>query len=189
MTPLQLLFIGIGLLSIIILYYSIHFFIKAHKCKTVIEFPVNSNTHNLEFKTSGLFSLCFIGTKNISSDGSFKAMIYSSDFASITLKPTFPNWTFKEKGVYGVEYFKFKIKKTGYYTLDLKNHNGLKTSHFVLPLNGLSDYQTDNSHLKIRIKQAVPSSQRLFSILGLVLGINGLTWGIMIGVFNIFSAA
>lgn len=189
MAPLQFLFVAIGIISIILLYYSIHFFIKARKCKTIIEIPVDSNTHNLEFKTSGLFSLCFIGTKNISSDGSFKAMIYSSDFASITLKPTFPNWTFKEKGVYGVEYFKFNIKKTGYYTLDLKNHNGLKTSQFVLPLNGLLDHQTDNSHLKIRIKQTVPSWQRLFSILGLVLGINGLTWGIMIGIFNIFSAA
>ncbi|MBF4984585.1 hypothetical protein FNJ87_09685 [Nonlabens mediterrranea] len=65
----------------------------------------------------------------------------------------------------------------------------MKTSQFVLPLNGLLDHQADNSHLKIRIKEAIPSWQRLFSILGLVLGINGLTWGIMIGVFNIFSAA
>lgn len=184
---MQLLFIGIGLMSLVMLYYSIKYLIKSYRCKTIIEFPLDSIKHELEFKTIGLYSFCFIGAKHVSNDGTFNAMIYNRNNVSVRLNTSFPNYTFRKKGIYGIEFYKFRIKEAGRYTLQLTNHTGLKVNQSMLPIGRLLQNDSDTSHLKVRIKQTISSWERFVSIVGLVLGVNGLAWGIMIGVFNVFS--
>jgi len=183
----QLLFLGIGLISILLLYYSIRVFIKAYRCKQIAEFALDTQAHDILFNTAGFYKISFVGCKHIKIGSATISLFHPQTNESIPLKVSFPNIVTRFNGVYGVEYWSFKINRPGTYTLKMDHITDVKSYQSQLLIKNLLSKPTDSQFLKIRIKEGLTILERISSILGLVLGVNGLAWGIMIGIFNLFD--
>lgn len=187
MSNTQLLFLGIGLISILLLYYSIKIFIKAYRCKQVAEFALDTQAHEIVFNAAGFYKISFIGCRHIKIGSATISLFHSQNNQSIPLKVSFPKIVTRSNGVYGVEYWSFKISEPGTYTLKMDHITDVKSYQSQLLIKNLFSKNTESINLKIRIKEGLTILERISSILGLVLGVNGLAWGMIIGVFNGFD--
>ncbi|WP_405368128.1 hypothetical protein [Nonlabens sp. Asnod2-A12] len=187
MSNTQLLFLGLGLISILLLYYSIIIFIKAYRCKQIAEFALDTQAHDIIFNAAGFYKISFIGCRHIKIGSTTINLFHSQTNESIPLKVSFPNVVTRSNGVYGVEYWSFKISQPGTYTLKMEHITDVKSYQSQLLIKNLFSKPTNSQFLKIRIKEGLTILERISSIVGLVLGVNGLASGIMIGIFNLFD--
>ncbi|TXD81295.1 hypothetical protein ESY86_17400 [Subsaximicrobium wynnwilliamsii] len=87
------------------------------------------------------------------------------------------------KRVKTFEVWTFKANHSGTYKLNLKNlEEFLEANPFLKSKKPFSNRKTETKKLKILIKQSISTKDRLISIIGLALGINGLFWGLILGI-------
>ncbi|WP_167597979.1 hypothetical protein [Leeuwenhoekiella sp. ZYFB001] len=183
---MQLTFIFIGIIGILLLIYSIRILIKSSKNRQLAEFNLDSQTKQIELKSNGLYSLSFLGVGFIDNQGNFKAELKSENGNLIKLNKTFPNYRFRQNGTIGLEYWSFEINKKGKYTLTFKNLNDLIAKKSMLSSKRMFQNNIKTDPIKIIVKKTTAIETRIFSIIGLVIGINALIWGILIGLTNVF---
>lgn len=167
--------------------FSIRILFKASKNKHLPEFTLDSDTKLIDLKSNGLYSLCFLGAGFIDNRGKFNAELKSENGNLIKLNKTFPNYRFRHNGELGLEYWNFEINQIGKYSLTFKNLADLIAKKSILSLkkNVSENIKTDS--LKILLKETISTKNRIFSIVGLVIGINALIWGILIGLTNVYG--
>ncbi len=184
---MQLTFIFIGIIGILLLVYSIRILIKSSKNKLVAEFTLDSESKEIQLNSNVLYSLCFLGAGFIDNQGKFGAELKSESGNLIKLNKTFPNYRFRKNGKLGLEYWHFEIDKSGKYILTFENLNDLIAKHSMLISKRMFQKKINTNNLKILLKETISTKNRLFSIVGLVIGVNALIWGILIGLTNAFG--
>ncbi|WP_188655205.1 hypothetical protein [Yeosuana aromativorans] len=184
---MQLTFIFIGIIGILLLIYSVRILIKSSKNKQLAEFNLDCETKQIELNSNGLYSLCFLGAGFVGNQGKFKAELKSENGNLIKLNKTFPNYRFRQNGTIGLEYWNFEINKKGKYTLTFKNLTDLIAKKSMLSSKRRFQNNIKTDSIKILLKETIPTKNRIFSIVGLVIGINALIWGILIGLTNAFE--
>ncbi len=184
---MKLLFIFIGLLGLILLIYSIIILYKMSRTKKIVEFPLDSETRSLELNATGLFSICILGAGFTHNRGSFSAELKTENGRLIKLNQDLYGYRFRQKGVIGLEYYHFKINETGKHTLVFKNLKDLSAKKSMLYSKRIFQKEIDSKFLKIIVKETVTTTNRMFSIIGLVVGTNALAWGILLGLTDLFS--
>ncbi|AGC78611.1 hypothetical protein LX97_02625 [Nonlabens dokdonensis] len=187
MNDTQLIFITIGLISLFLIYQALRIFIKAYRCKTITEFPLENGEQNITFQKSGLYTISFIGARHVNFQRGFQLKMTSKSGAPIHLNQSIPQFTFRSKGIYGVTCWSFSIDSPRECDIVLSNIENLAFSQSQLSLKRIFTKEEPPKFVKVLIKEGITTFERLVSIIGLVLGVNGLGWGIMIGVFNMFD--
>ena len=186
-TTMQLTFIFIGIIGILLLIYSIRILIKSSKNKLVAEFTLDSESKEIQLNSTGLYSLCFLGAGFVDNRGKFDAELKAENGNLIKLNKTFPNYRFRKNGKLGLEYWNFEIDKSGKYILTFENLNDLIAKHSMLISKRMFQKEISPNNLKILLKETISTKNRFFSIVGLVIGVNALIWGILIGLTNAFG--
>lgn len=184
---MQLIFIFIGIIGILLLIYSIRILIKSSKNILVAEFTLDSESKEIQLNSTGLYSLCFLGAGFVDNQGKFSAELKAENGNLIKLNKTFPNYRFRQNGTLGLEYWQFEIVKGGKYILTFENLNDLIAKHSMLMSKRMFQKKINPENLKVLLKETISTKNRLFSILGLVIGANALIWGILIGLTNAFG--
>jgi hypothetical protein len=184
---MQLTFIFIGIVGILLLIYSIRILIKSSKNKQVAEFALDSENKIIELNSTGLYSICFLGAGYVDNQGKFRAELKSENGNLIKLNKTFPNYRFRQSGKLGLEYWNFEINKEGKYTLTFKNLTDFIAKESMLISKRMFQKNINPESLKILLKETIPTKNRIFSIIGLVIGVNALIWGILIGLTDVFG--
>ncbi len=169
------------------LIYSIRILIKSIKNKQLAEFNLDSESKIIELNSNGLYSLCFLGAGFIDNQGKFNAELKSENGNLVQLNKTFPNYRFRQNGELGLEYWNFQIDEIGKYILTFKNLTDLIAKKSMLSSKRLFQKNIKSDSLKILLKETMPTKNRFFSIIGLVIGINAVIWGILIGLTNAFG--
>ncbi len=183
---MQLAFIGLGIIGILLLVFSIQILIKSGKNKQISEFTLDNETKVIEFNSIGLYSICFLGAGFIENPGKFCGELKSESGNLIQLHQTFPHYRFRKNGKLGLEYWTFEINEKGKYTLTFKYLNELIAKKSMLSSKRIFQKNIQADSLKVILKETIPIKSRIFSIIGLVIGINALIWGIVIGFTEIF---
>ncbi|GAK97898.1 hypothetical protein JCM19294_1520 [Nonlabens tegetincola] len=184
---MQLTFILIGTIGLLLLIYSIRILIKSRKNKLVAEFTLDSESKEIQLDSNVLYSLSFLGAGFIDDQGKFRAELKSESGNLVKLNKTFPNYRFRKNGKLGLEYWHFSIDNSGKYILTFENLNDLIAKHSMLISKRMFQKEISPNNIKILLKEAVSTKNRLFSIVGLVIGVNALIWGILIGFTNAFG--
>ncbi|WP_405292659.1 hypothetical protein [Algibacter sp. Ld11] len=183
---MQLTFIFIGIVGILLLIYSIRILIKSSKNKQVAEFALDSEIKLIELNSTGLYSLCFLGARFLDNKGKFSAELKSENGNVIKLNKTFPNFPFTQNGERGLEFWNFEISEKGKYILTFKNLTDLIAKESMLISKRMLQKNIKPESLKILLKETIPTKNKVFSIIGLVLGVNAMIWGVLIGLTDIF---
>jgi len=184
---MQLTFIFIGIFGILLLTYLIRILIKSSKNKLVAEFILVSESKEIELNSTGFYSLCFLGAGFVDNQGKFNAELKSENGNLIKLNKTIPNYRFKMNGTLGLEYWHFEIVEGGKYILTFENLNDLIAKHSMLISKRKFQQNINPKNIKILLKETISAKNRLFLIVGLVIGVNALIWGILIGLTNTFE--
>ena len=129
---MQLIFILIGIIGVLLLFYSIRILIKSSKNKVVTVFNLDSESREIQLNSTGLYSLCFLGAGFVDDQGRLGAELKSENGNLIKIKKTFPNYRFRKNGQLGLEFWHFEIAQSGKYTLTFNNLNDLIAKHSML---------------------------------------------------------
>lgn len=184
---MQLTFIFVGIIGILLLIYSIRILIKSNKNKFIAELTVDYESKKIQLNSRGLYSLCFLGAGFIENKGNFNAELKSENGNLVKLNKTFMNYRFRKNGKLGLEYWHFEIDKEGEYILTFENLNDLIAKHSMLISKRIFQKNINPENLKILLKKTISTKSRFLSIVSLVIGINALIWGVLIGVLNVFG--
>ncbi|MFC0604136.1 hypothetical protein [Winogradskyella pulchriflava] len=151
------------------------------------EFTLDSESKEIQLNSTGLYSLSFLGAGFVDNQGKFGAELKSENGKLIKLNKTFPNYRFRKNGTIGLEYWHFEISESGKYILTFENLNDLIAKHSMLISKRMFQKKINPKNLKILLKETISTKNRLFSIVGLVIGVNAVIWGILIGLTNAFG--
>lgn len=184
---MQITFILIGIISLLVLIYSIKLFIKQFKLKEIAIFDLIEKNKNFELVESGIHSICIIGLSSDFTVSDLKASIIKPNGKEINLTENKIRYSYLRKRIKTFEQWSFKSNHSGTHKLVLKNlEKFLSINSFLKSKKPFSNRITKT--LKVLVKQSVSTKHRLVSIVGLILGINGLFWGIILGTnLNIFQ--
>lgn len=184
---MQLTFIFVGIIGILLLIYSIRILIKSSKSKFIAELTLDSESKKIQLNSRGFYSLCFLGAGFIENQGKFGAELKSENGNLVKLNKTFPNYRFRQNGKLGLEYWHFEIDKAGKYILTFENLNDLISKDSMLISKRRFQKNINPENLKILLKETISTRSRFLSIVGFVIGINALIWGVLIGLLNVFG--
>lgn len=186
---MQLTFIFIGIISLLVLIYSVRLFIRQLKLKEIVVFDLIERTKSFEIVESGIHSICIFGLSSDFTVSELKVSLSTPNGKEINLTKNKIRYSYLRKGIRTFEQWSFKAHHSGTHKLNLKNlEEFLSKNPFLTSQKPFSNRKTETKSLKILVKQSVSTKHRLISIIGLVLGVNGLFWGIIMGINpNIFE--
>ncbi|ARN77568.1 hypothetical protein BST97_05950 [Nonlabens spongiae] len=177
----------IGITGVIILAYSIWILIKSRNNECVNQFTFNSEINEIQLHSTGLYSICILGASFVNDQGKFDAELKSDSGNLIELNKPIFKYRFRKKGILGLEYYQFEISKSGKYFLSFKNQNELVAKHSMLISKRIFQKRINPNSLKVLVKETISTRDRMISIVGLVIGINAVIWGILAGFLKIFE--
>lgn len=180
---MQIIFIFIGIISFPLLIYSIKLVINQLKLKEIIVFDLTEKTKDFQITKNGIHSICMLGISSDFKISGLEASIITPNGKQINLTENLIRYSSLRKRVKIVEQWKFETNQKGKYTLSITNLDDYISRNPILTSGKLfSNRKIETKSLKILVKQSVSTKHRLISIIGLVLGINGSFWGIMLGI-------
>ncbi len=183
---MRLISIIIGITGVVILVYSIWILIKSRNNKLVSQFTLNSKINEIQLHSTGLYSICILGAGFVNDKGKFDVELKSDNGNLIELNKPIFKYRFRKKGILGLEYYQFKINKSGKYFLNFMNQNDLVAKHSMLISKRIFQGRINPNNLKVLVKETISTRDRLISIAGFIIGMNAVIWGILVGFFNLF---
>lgn len=181
---MQLIFLFIGFISLFILIYSINLLIKQFKLKEIAIFDIGEVNKSFKIVENGIHSVSIIGlSSDLTVDG-LNAEINLPNGKEITLVKNKMRYSFHWKRTIAFEQWNFKTNFKGIHKLTLGNLEEFLLENPILKSRKpFSKRKAETRTLKILIKQSLSTKHRLILIIGLVIGINGLFWGLLIGIY------
>ena len=180
---MQIIFLFIGIISLLLLIYSIKLVINQLRLKEISVFNLTEKPKNFEITKSGIHSICMIGISSDFKISGLDASIITPNGKQIDLTENLISYSYLRKRVKTFEQWNFKTSHNGKHTLIIKNlEDYISRNPILKSRKPLSNRKTETKSLKILVKQSVSIKHRLISIVGLVLGVNGSFWGIILGI-------
>ena len=177
---MRITFVLIGIIGLIVLIYSIILLFKQIKLKEIAVFDLVEKPKEFVILKSGIHSICLIGLNSNFKLSGLEARLSSPNGKDSTLKENRIKYSYFRKGEKTFEQWNFKSDQIGIHKLNFKYlEDFLSRNQFITSTNPLRGKKVETKSLKVLIKQSVSIKARFITIFGLVLGVNGLFWGIM----------
>jgi hypothetical protein len=169
-------FFALGsLLSIWMVVQSIIWLSKAARCKTILDVPLLAGIKRLDITESGLYAVKILGASRLAVSPNVTVKGVGPTVNVIKQwRPLIP-FRGKSPGRRTVELLCFTIDRPGEYSLVVGQVSSVRAHASQLRLLGAVD-SVDPEKLDLRIAQTIPSWKRLFSIIFLAIGLNGIGW-------------
>ncbi|WP_127845678.1 hypothetical protein [Psychroflexus aestuariivivens] len=156
--------------------------IKVFKNKTISELDLTGKPNKIKLDKSGLYSICVVGGGYIKNRGNFAAEIKIND-KGIPFSETIPKFRFRFKGRLATEYYKFKVKEVGEYSISIKNISDLEVKESMLFTKRLIQNKVPINYINLIVKRTTSNLRFISGLLMAIFGFNISGWGIILA-FN-----
>jgi hypothetical protein len=179
---MQIIFFLIGIIGLGMFILGMKNLIKTHRHKTIGELKLTGTENEINFKKTGLYSVCVIGGGYANNLRNFEVKIINSGNELETTEKK-PKFKFRYKGRLGTEFYHFKIKNLGIHKFIFKSIEDLEVKESMLLSKRFFQKKLPIENIGITVTETSSSWNYIISLLMAVFGFNIAGWGIILA-FN-----
>jgi len=177
---MQIIFLLIGIVGIVMFFFGGKMLIEKYRTKIIGELKLTEN--EIEFKKSGLYSICIVGGGYVNNLGNFEARITSNETELDTFEKQL-KFKFYHKGRLATEFYQFEVENPGIHKIIFINIEDLEVKESMLASKRLFQKKLSIEKIGIIVKETSPNSKFIIGLLMTIFGFNIAGWGIILA-FN-----
>ena len=165
------MFFLIGVIGLVMFIIGGKMLIKKYKNKIIGELTLTDNRNEINFKKTGLYSICVLGGGYANNLGNFEAKITNNGNEIETVEKQM-KFKFHHSGKLATEFYQFEIENPGIHKFIFKSIEDLEVKESMLVSKRLFQKKLPIEQIGILVKETSSSSKYIISLLMTIFGFN-----------------